>query len=201
MNLFSVKEFQYHNIGPVSFDVKAGEIMGLSGPSGSGKSLLLRALADMDESSGSVMLDDIEKNQLPAPQWRQKVSLLSADSQWWFDTVGEHFDLQKNKSLMAEFEALGFPAEVLGWTVSRLSSGEKQRLSLLRSLQNQPEVLLLDEPTANLDAENTRLFEDYVKHYIHKASAGAIWVSHDREQLKRVCHIQYCINHGQFEKC
>ncbi len=201
MKQFLVSHFKYYQLSDISFELKTKQIMGLSGTSGSGKTLLLRALADLDENEGLVQLDDLQKNKTLAPQWRKKVSLLSAESQWWFDTVGEHFNVKDDALLKMACEKLGFSDDVMSWVVSRLSSGEKQRLALLRSLQNQPEVLLLDEPTANLDANNTDLFELAVKDYLQKKSAAAIWVSHDDTQLERVCDYRYQIKNGRLELC
>ena len=73
----------------------------------------------------------------------------------------------------------------------RCSSGEKQRLSILRLLANRPKVLLLDEPTANLDAENTRNVEALLIDYLTENNAVALWVSHDHAQLKRVVSTRY----------
>ena len=203
MKKFIVSDFYYHDhsIGPINFSLSENQLMGISGVSGCGKSLLLRALADLDINQGSVQLDNIEKNSIPAPQWRQLVSLLPAESQWWFDHVGEHFNEPDNDQLKENFIVLGFPPEVLGWTVSRLSSGEKQRLSLLRCLQNKPQVLLLDEPSANLDTENTELFENFIKQYVKAESASAVWVSHDLQQIDRLCDMHYQLKNGSLLLC
>ena len=169
------------------------QCVGLSGESGSGKSLLLRAVADLDEHRGEVSLDDVNVNDMSAPQWRKKVAMLPADSQWWFDTVGEHFE-QVDKALL---DRLGFNEDTLRWIISRMSSGEKQRLALLRLLANKPSVLLLDEPTANLDKTNTLLFESIVQDYLKQHNACAIWVSHDLEQLKRVAALNFKLEAGK----
>lgn len=193
MNLFSIKNLHYLHCGPVDLQIKASECIGLSGESGSGKSLLFRALADLDEHQGEIKLDDISQQSISAHQWRKKVALLSAETHWWFDTVKEHFN-----ELSAEYlQQLGFDNDVSNWTVSRLSSGEKQRLGLIRLLENQPEVLLLDEPTANLDKGNTDLFEKFVVDYLKNNSACAIWISHDIEQLQRICQRRYEIANGE----
>ena len=193
MSFFNIQALEYLNCGPINLQIEASEIIGLNGSSGSGKSRLLRALADLDEHTGSVKLNDTEQFSLKAHEWRAQVALLSAETYWWLDTVGEHFnDFSTDKA-----GALGFESDISTWPVSRLSSGEKQRLGLLRLLQNQPNVLLLDEPTANLDPENELLFENYVVKYIRDKPACAIWVSHDVEQLKRISQRQYTIQYGQ----
>jgi len=193
VNSLSITKLQFLHCGPIDLQLKATEIMGLSGASGSGKSRLLRALADLDEHKGEIQLDDINQQSIAAHMWRQKVALLSAETSWWFDTVVEHFMMKESAENLV---ALGFTEDSLHWNVSRLSSGEKQRFGLLRILQNQPDVLLLDEPTANLDKNNTRLFENYVMEYLRSHSACAVWVSHDHEQLQRISQREYKIENG-----
>ena len=193
MSFFNIQSLEYLDYGPINLQIEASEIIGLNGASGSGKSRLLRSLADLDEHTGSVYLNSAEQHTLKAHEWRTQVALLSAETYWWLDTVDEHF---KNFSI-EEASALGFESDVSAWPVSRLSSGEKQRLGLLRLLENQPSVLLLDEPTANLDPENEKLFENHVMKYVHEKPACAIWVSHDVEQLKRISQRQYKIQQGR----
>lgn len=173
-------------LASVSLTVAAGNIHCLSGPSGSGKSRLLRAVADLEPHDGQVWLGDIAQASLPAHAWRARVMLVPADSQWWADSVGEHL-LQATPS---DLEVLGFTPEVLEWQVSRLSSGEKQRLALLRAISREPSALLLDEPTANLDEVTTRRVETWLMARIRERGWPAIWVAHDPGQIQRVadCH-------------
>lgn len=192
MNLLSINKLHFLNCGPVDVEIKPMEIIGLSGASGTGKSRLLRAVADLDEHQGSIYLNGVNQMETKAYLWRRNVALLSADTQWWFDTVSPHFSNLTEHDL----KALGFNEDVSNWSVSRLSSGEKQRLGLLRLLENNPEVLLLDEPTANLDKNNTKLFEDFVLEYLKKRPACAIWVSHDAEQLQRISQRNFEIKNG-----
>lgn len=193
MKLLSIKNLSFLHCGPVNLEIKAGECIGISGGSGSGKSRLLRAVADLDEHKGEVMLDQVNQQEIRASSWRKKVALLSAETHWWFDTVGEHFhSLPEN-----QLHSLGFSQDVRSWPVARLSSGEKQRLGLLRLLENHPQVLLLDEPTANLDQKNVAIFEKFVIEYLSAQSACAIWVSHDNEQLQRISQQQLELVDGE----
>lgn len=166
----------------VTFEVAPGEIVGLSGPSGSGKSRLLRAIADLDEHRGEIRLGTRAQHELQAHDWRARVMLVPAESQWWADTVGEHFPAGDVPGL-AE---LGFDRAVAGWQVSRLSSGEKQRLGLLRALAYRPRALLLDEPTANLDPQSAAKVERMLSEAARGRGLPVIWVSHDSDQLARV---------------
>ncbi len=155
-----VKGLCFLALGPFHFDVERGECLGITGASGTGT------------------------------QWRRRVGLLPAESAWWSDTVGPHF----NQIAPRRLSRLGFAPEVLQWEVARLSSGERQRLAFLRLLEGQPAVLLLDEPTANLDAENTRCLEALVRRYREQQGAAVVWVTHDLPQLERVstrcCRLQ-----------
>ncbi len=186
----------YHHLGPFDLTVEAGETVSLSGASGGGKSLLLRALADIDPHEGRILLDGQSSQSWAAPEWRRQVALLPSESQWWHDTVGEHF---KGLLIPEMVTALGFDSQVMSWPVTRLSSGEKQRLAILRLLQNQPSVLLLDEPTANLDPENSQKVENLFLNYQRKHGTAIIWVTHDLEQGRRLGGRHYRIENGCFE--
>ncbi len=205
MAVLRLQRLKTLNLAPVDLTLAAGELVLLSGPSGSGKSLLLRALADLDPHEGEVWLDDTACSSLPAPDWRRRVALLPAESFWWFDQVGDHFDLapacgtgtrtgdggitpadENGQSIPALLARLGFTPEVLTWTVSRLSTGERQRLALARLLAIQPQVLLLDEATANLDPPNRDRVEDLIQDYRREQAAAVLWVSHDPDQRRRL---------------
>jgi ABC-type iron transport system FetAB ATPase subunit len=185
MKGLQVHDLAFQGRGPYSFRLAPGTVTGLHGVSGAGKSLLLRAMADLDVHDGEVILNGTACASIPARDWRQMVGMLPAESFWWFDTVGEHFrgPADTFESLLAR---LGFPAEVLGWQVSRLSTGEKQRLAIVRLLQNSPRALLLDEPTASLDAANIERTEQLLLDYCRSEQVPLLWVSHDPDQLQRV---------------
>ncbi len=197
MSLLQISQLEFLHCGPIDLEIDAGECVGISGKSGSGKTLLLWAIADLDEHRGELLLNNIAAEKIAAPQWRKQVALLPADSQWWFDTVLEHFG-DVNEDLLKK---LGFPADAMDWEISRISSGEKQRLALMRVLLNKPTVLLLDEPTTNLDRDNTLIFEQIVADYIQENSAAAIWISHDDEQLKRVSRRRLILENGGLSQC
>ncbi len=185
--LLRVSQLVTHRRGPFDLAIDAGECVSLRGPSGSGKSLLLRAIADLDPHQGEVWLDGMACAQIPAPQWRRQVALLPVESQWWLDDVGAHFPAGDCPWLTR----LGFSGATLSWQVSRLSSGEKQRLALARALMNRPRVLLLDEPTASLDETSATALETVVAEYRLENNAAALWVSHSAAQAARVATRHY----------
>ena len=191
-------------LAPVDLDVRAGELVFVSGPSGSGKSLLLRAVADLDPHEGEVWLDGEARSAMSPSRWRRRVGLLPAESFWWADSVGEHLpangeDKGPDGGLSGVLGALGFEPAVLAWAVSRLSTGERQRLALARMLAQRPQALLLDEATANLDPANRERVESVVQTYRAEHDAAVIWVSHDPEQRERLGGRQLGIRNGRLE--
>jgi len=174
--------------GPVGFEFRSGEIVAVRGPSGSGKSLLLRAIADLDPAEGEVSLDGTERDRIPAPEWRRRVALVPAESGWWADRVGAHFPdsaspgSSRNGALI---EALGLDPAALDWEVRRLSTGERHRLAIARALVLEPEVWLFDEPTAALDAEAARLVEAVIRQGRDRGAA-ILLVTHDDAQAARL---------------
>jgi ABC-type iron transport system FetAB ATPase subunit len=210
-----VEGLTYQSFGPIDFMVDSGECMAVEGPSGSGKTLMLRAIADLDAHEGEVHLADtassgdaahlantspvgdaahlagaanpheVMQSHTDAPQWRRRVGMLPAESMWWADTVGEHFSAPPDR-IAPLVEQLGFTDGVMSWEIARLSTGERQRLALVRLLVNEPEALLLDEPTASLDQANVERVEHVIASYREEHEAPVVWVSHDSAQSDRV---------------
>ncbi|NIC07891.1 ABC transporter ATP-binding protein [Billgrantia bachuensis] len=184
-------------LAEASLDVEPGEIVCLSGASGSGKSRLLRAVADLEPHEGEVRLGEQAQAQTPGHTWRRQVMLVPAESHWWAETVVEHFFHEPEA---AELEALGLAPDALAWQVGRLSTGEKQRLGLLRAVSREPGALLLDEPTANLDDATSKRVEAWLKARIHERGWPTLWVAHDRGQIARVADRHWRIANGRLEE-
>ena len=180
--MFASDNLRNEIFGPVSFQLLKGQSMVIEGASGSGKSRFFRALADLDHAEGRVSLNGRGRDEMPAFEWRQLVRLVPATSYWWHDEVHAHFtDL---KTLQEQMGALELPERLLAQKVVDLSNGEKQRLSLLRALQDRPPVLLLDEPTSALDTHTASLVEGVIDEQL---AVGAILliVSHSPSQRDR----------------
>ncbi len=191
----TLKSLEVPPLQPVSLTVEGGECVGLSGVSGSGKSRMLRAIADLDPAVGEVTLDGASREAIPAPQWRRRVTLVPAESHWWADRLGAHFPKLPDPG---EFDALGLPALDPGTDPAELSSGERQRLALLRAVLPGPACLLLDEPTANLDEDSTARVERWLAAHRERGMA-LIWVSHDPAQIARVAQCAYRLEAGVLE--
>ncbi|MHB8921486.1 MAG: ABC transporter ATP-binding protein [Halothiobacillus sp.] len=181
--LFEARQVATAHSPPVNFTLTAGAVLSVFGASGSGKSQLLRALADVSPHTGEVLLEGVAQTAMRPEQWRKRVGYVPAESGWWADTVAAHFTNKPSKSWL---DALSLPADLLAAPVERLSSGERQRLAVLRALTVNPRVLLLDEPTANLDDHNARAMAQLVLSYVHEHNAAAVWVSHSLEERLRL---------------
>lgn len=185
--LLEVRGLKTAQLGPLDLCLQAGELVQIAGASGAGKSLLLRALADLDPSSGTVRLAGQDRERVAPCNWRRQVAYVPAETAWWAPAVAGHFPKGWDRTqALAWLERFSLPEQALDWEIERLSSGERQRLGLLRAFLNRPRVLLLDEPTANLDLENTRRIERAVRSYLAEEGAGALWVSHDTLQRSRL---------------
>ena len=169
------------HLGPIDWQINRGECISLTGPSGSGKSLLLRAVADLDPHEGEVALDGANAQSMPGHAWRRRVGLLPAEPFWWQERVGDHFEDLANSHML---EALGLSEAALGWTVSRCSTGERQRLALARLLQNKPEVLLLDEPTAGLAPNLVQMMLERIRRITTRMDSAVLLVTQTLDAVR-----------------
>lgn len=185
--MLRVDHLKVRGLPPLSFSVSAGECLAVEGPSGCGKTLLLRAIADLDPTEGTIFLDGAERNEMSGPEWRAQVRLVSSEPVWWADTAREHMPATARCEPLTD--AFGLDPSLLDRRLDSLSTGERQRLALIRALGDDPKVLLLDGPTALLDADATALVDDYLQ---RRLTAGCIvlLISHDQEQIDRLAHMR-----------
>jgi putative ABC transport system ATP-binding protein len=192
--MLQVRDLRTSILKAASFSLSAGEAIAVRGPSGAGKTLLLRAVADLDPNEGLVTLDGQDRSTISGPEWRRLVGYVPAEPGWWADTVGEHFG--DWTSALALVRELGFPDEPTAWPIARLSTGERLRLALVRGLMMRPRVLLLDEPTAALDLTSVAAVESVIKARM-RTGLAVLWVTHDAEQAMRVAHRLLVVEAGQ----
>jgi len=176
--------------GPFDLEIAKGHCAAITGPSGSGKSLLLRMIADLDENDGQVVLGELSRSSCDAPGWRRRVVYVAAEAGWWTDRVIEHFTQAKLGPARDLADRLGLKAEIFDALVTTLSTGEKQRLALIRALVLDPPVLLLDEPTSALDGESVACAEVILKARL-EAGLILVLVTHDPAQAERLGDQRY----------
>ncbi len=180
-----------------ALDIRRGKILALVGPSGAGKSTLLRLLNFLEPpTGGQISLDDFTLNGSPPPlDVQRRVTTVFQHPILLNRSVVENvaFGLQLRgqrnlqSAVMAELARVGL--ESLAHAAARtLSGGEQQRVALARALAIRPEVLLLDEPTANLDPGNVALIEQIVRTVNREQGVTIVLVTHNVFQARRLAH-------------
>jgi ABC-type iron transport system FetAB ATPase subunit len=193
-----VKGLRSEFAGPFELNLGAGVCAAITGPSGSGKSLFLRMIADLDPNQGKVWLNGRERASISAPEWRKQATYVSAESGWWADTAIEHFTVYRRSEVAALAARLGLHVDLLDASIARLSTGEKQRLSLIRALLPSPPVLLLDEPTGPLDEESVAQVEALLQERM-ATGTSVLLVTHDPNQAERLGSQRYRMVAGHLE--
>ena len=175
--------------------IKRGEVLGLVGPSGAGKSTLLRLLAFLEQPAAGVL--DYEgrvcDETWPDLNGRRRVTMVFQNPHLLRRSVSDNVSYgltlrgrENGRDDVAEMlSALGL--EALADAQARtLSGGEAQRVALARALVLKPDVLLLDEPTANLDPYNIKLIEEIVRRTNEEDGTTVVVVTHNVFQARRL---------------
>ncbi|MFZ5830093.1 MAG: ABC transporter ATP-binding protein [Planctomycetota bacterium] len=194
----------------ISFTLRSGDRVALVGPSGAGKTLALRATALLDPlDDGEVRWEGQRIGRDEVPRYRTRVVYVHQRPALIEETAeaalqrpfalrvhrGARFDLEQLNRWLRQ---LGRPDEFLHKRVSNLSGGEIQLTALLRALQLGPRVLLLDEPTAALDATTAAAVERLLLEWVDGADGRAfVWVGHDAAQSVRVANRTLRIEAGR----
>lgn len=194
---------------PTDFSLQAGDRVSITGSSGSGKSVFLRALALLDApSSGQVLWNGQPIGNAEIPHYRCHVSYLSQRPALLDGTVEDNlrfpFSLKTSRKRSFDLAAVttllghaGKAPDFLTKNAGDLSGGESQVVSLIRTLQLNPEVLLVDEPTAALDPTSSRDVEALIEAWFAgDRSRASIWVSHDLDQARRMSDIRLQMHAG-----
>ena len=201
-------------INKISFSIDSGETIGIIGHTGSGKSTLLQTLNGLIKpDSGTVFLheNDLWENVKELYQKRFKVGLVFQYPEYQLFEETAYKDIAygpKNMGLSDEeidsrikvySSLLGLSDENLQKSPFDLSGGEKRRVALAGILAMEPEVLVLDEPTAGLDPIGRDMLFKAIKEYQNKTNAGIIIVSHSMEDLSKICDKLLVLNKGEVE--
>ncbi len=187
-----------------------GEIFALVGPSGAGKSTLLRLLAFLEQPDEGVVTwqDRPIDGVWPDLESRRRVTMVFQQPRLLKRTVIENIgyglqlrgqDVTKHDRLQSLAADLGI-SDLLDQKAHKLSGGEQQRVALARALILSPEVLILDEPTSNLDPQNVALVEKMIKRENETRGTTVIMVTHNVFQAKRIAHRTALILNGRLQE-
>jgi putative ABC transport system ATP-binding protein len=200
-----------HNVNAL---VRPGDRVAIVGPTGAGKSVFLRALARLDPlDAGMVFWDGKPVSAHATPAFRAQVIYLHQRPAWFGDDVeanlrlpytqlrvhrGKSFDRTRVIGLL---EQLGRDASFLAKSDRDLSGGEAQFAALIRAIQLDPAIVLLDEPTASLDRESARAIEALLERWYAESAATRawVWVTHDPDQAGRVASRRWSMSAGRLE--
>ena len=190
--------YEKHAVHDISFSVESGDIVGIIGHTGSGKSTLMQLLNGLlKPMNGTVTVDgkNIWENPKTVRQYRFKVGLVFQypEYQLFDETVEKDIAFgPKNMGLSQEeiarrvalaAEMVELPSHLLPKSPFDLSGGEKRRAAIAGVIAMEPNVLILDEPTAGLDPKGRQTILDMIKAYNQKTGAAVLFVSHNMEDV------------------
>lgn len=193
----------------VSFGVEKGKLVALLGPSGSGKTTLLRMIAGLETpNSGDIYIDGKRVNDIPAS--KRGIGFVFQNYALFrymtiYDNVAFGLELQKMpKKLIKErvtklLEMTGLSGLEKRYP-NQLSGGQRQRVAFARALAPNPQVLLLDEPFAAIDAKVRGELRTWLKELVEKLGITSIFVTHDQDEAVEVADEIIITNHGTIEQ-
>jgi len=182
-----------------------GDVLAVRGPSGSGKSTLLKMLARLlAPDTGNILYRGRDYTMISPQEWRRKIQYLAQKPVMFEGSVEQNLLLPFSLAVIARdlsydwvqadkyMRELGLSTEMLSQEATTLSGGEAARIALIRSLLINPEILLLDEPTAYLDEANRKKLITVLRQWIQEQPFRAmIIVSHQPEDLFEIPNIRF----------
>ena len=193
----------------VSFGIEKGHLAALLGPSGSGKTTILRMIAGLDRpDSGDILIDGARVNDLPGSK-RGIGFVFQNYALFRYMTVAENiaFGLKVQKRSKEEIRSTVermlelISMKDLGKRYPhQLSGGQRQRVAFARALAPDPQLLLLDEPFAAIDAKVRRELRTWLKEMIERVGVTSIFVTHDQEEAMEVADLVILTNQGRVEQ-
>ena len=188
----------------ISFKVKANEIIGILGPNGCGKTTTIgMILGLLKPTSGKVLINgsEIEKKRVelleqlnfisPYVELPKKLTVKQN-----LEVYGRLYDIKKLKEKIENLSEKLRLNEIFNKVTGELSSGQKNRVSLAKSVINDPSVLLLDEPTASLDPETGDFVRNFLENYQKENNASILLASHNMAEVERLCSSVLMMNKG-----
>lgn len=212
--IYTMGDMEVPALKGVNLKIMKGDFVAIMGPSGSGKSTAMNMVGCLDvPSKGSIFLDGKDISQLTESELAQirgkkigfifqKFNLINTLSAlenitlpMVFQEIPEDERIEKAKSLLKIVELL----ERMDHKPNELSGGQQQRVAIARALANDPEVILADEPTGNLDSHTGEIIMEFL-HKLNKMGKTIVMVTHDEELAKKAKKIAY-LKDGRIVKC
>ena len=193
----------------VSFEIEKGKLVALLGPSGSGKTTILRMIAGLEKpDSGEIVIDGKVVNDIPAS--RRNIGFVFQSYALFrymtvFDNIAFGLKVRKmnrqeiNQRVTELVKLIGLEGFEKRYP-SQLSGGQRQRVAFARALAPNPQVLLLDEPFAAIDAKVRQELRRWLKDMIHKLGVTGIFVTHDQDEAIEVSDEIIVTNRGRIEQ-
>lgn len=193
----------------VSFEIEQGKLIGLLGPSGSGKTTILRMIAGLEHpDSGDILIDGVRVNDISAS--KRKIGFVFQNYALFrymsvFDNIAFGLKVQKRnkkeiKERVLELIKLVGLAGMENRYPSQLSGGQRQRVAFARALAPNPQLLLLDEPFAAIDAKVRQELRSWLKEMINKVGVTSIFVTHDQDEAIEIADEIIITNHGTIDQ-
>ncbi|MCH3963622.1 MAG: ATP-binding cassette domain-containing protein [Clostridium sp.] len=191
----------------LSLEINHKDFISIVGPSGSGKSTFFRLCSQLiSPTSGNIFYKGMSYNKYDPKEWRKQIAYCFQTPCFFENTVidnlkfpfsirNKEVNLIRIKELLEEFN---MSTEYLSRKIDTLSGGEKQRISLIRSLIFSPEILLLDEATSALDEKNTSTVENVIRS-LNERGITILWITHSPEQSKKYANRILTIECGELK--
>lgn len=191
----------------ISVTVESGDFVSIVGPSGSGKSTLLKLCSHLiSPTAGKIFFDGKDMLEYDPVELRKRIAYCRQTPVLFGESVEDNLafpysirnlkvDMKRISELFCEFNLM---PEFRHKDVKNLSGGEKQRIALIRTLLFKPEILLLDEVTSALDADNSAVVEGVIDN-LNKEGVTLLWVTHNQEQSKRYANKLLTMENGQIK--
>ena len=194
-------------LAKTSFSIHAGDKIVCKGNSGSGKTVLLRALAMFDRTEGEILWNQSTVSKQDVPSYRSSVTYLQQTQQLCEGTVRdalqEPFQWKANscyydqKHVVDLLNRLDRDNSFLDAKTVDLSGGESQIVAIVRALQLEPTILLADEPTSALDKDTTIKLEHLLNGWLAEKPRALVWVTHDQQQVERIATRRFKMEAGR----
>ena len=189
----------------INFKINKGTIVGLLGPNGSGKSTTIGMLLGLIKpSSGTVIINGqnienyrthlLEKMNFISPYVELPKKLTVEEN---LEVYGRLYGVKNLKDKISDLMKKLNLTEFSKRKTGELSSGQKNRISLAKALVNDPEILLLDEPTASLDPDVGDYIRGYIENYASNNGATILLASHNMNEVERLCHEVLMMKNGE----